>query len=124
MVDQRTGTLRWTYHVPAPPVASDAQRDRLYIVDVGFVRALTLGHGAAVAMSPGAGPLALDSARGLVAYVRQHQVEIASARSLRQVGSLAVVNVTALAFTPDGETLLVGLATGIAWVDLGKCAAR
>jgi hypothetical protein len=123
-LDERSGILHPAYAVPAPPLAADPARDRLYLDDAGAIRALTLSHGVPVAAAPGTGPLTLDLPRGLVAFTRGDGIVLASARTLSPLAHIALRSATALATTPDGSMLLVGRRGSLAWIDLGRCAAR
>jgi hypothetical protein len=123
-LDERSGTLHPAYAVPAPPVAADPMRDRLYLDDAGAIRALTLSHGIPVAAAPGTAPLALDLPRGLVAFTRGAGIVLAAARTLRPLARIALPGATALAATPDGSMLLVGRRGSLAWVNLGACRAQ
>jgi hypothetical protein len=124
VLDERSGILHPAYAVPAPPLAADPARDRLYLDDAGAIRALTLSHGIPVAATPGTGPLTLDLPRGLVAFTRADGIVLASARTLSPLAHIALRGATALAATPDGSMLLVGRRGSLAWIDLGRCAAR
>lgn len=123
LLDVRTGALRGAYAVPAPPDGADVGRDRLYIAGAGTVRALTLDRGRPVAVTQGGAPLALDASRGLIAFASGSGIALASARTLRRLGHLALPGVTALAATTDGRTLLAGFRSGVAWVDIRSCQA-
>jgi hypothetical protein len=122
-LDERSGILHPAYAVPAPPLATDPARDRLYLDDGGAIRALTLSHGIPVAAVPGTGPLALDLLRGLVAFTRGDGIVLASARTLRPLARMTLPGATALAAMPDGSMLLVGRRGSVAWVNLGACRA-
>ena len=122
-LDEGSGILQPAYTVPAPPLAADPARDRLYLDDAGSIRALTLSHGIPVAAAPGTGPLTLDLPRGLVAFTRGHGIVLASARTLSPLAHIALPGATALATTPDGSMLLVGRRGSLAWIDLGRCGA-
>jgi len=124
LLDERRGALHPAYHVAGPPVAADATRDRLYRVDASTVYALDLDNGRTVASVPGTAPLALDPSRGLIAYVGRDGLVLASARTLRTTGRVALNGVTALTFTPDGATLVAGLRAGLAWIDVQGCQAE
>lgn len=123
-LDERSGILHPAYAVPAPPLAADPARDRLYLDDAGAIRALTLSHGLPVAAAPGTGPLTLDLPRGLVAFTRADGIVLASARTLSPLAHIALPGATALATSPDGSMLLVGRRGSLAWIDLGACRAR
>lgn len=123
LIDERTGASRPVYTVPAPALAADPARDRLYVDGAGSIAALTLDRGRPVASVLGQPPLALAPARGLLAVTQGNGVTLASARTLRPLGHLALPGITALAASPDGATLLVGLRGGLARIDFGGCAA-
>jgi hypothetical protein len=123
LFDERSGALRASYAVPVSPAGVDAARDRLYLDDAGTIRALRLRDGAPVASAPGTGPLALSSARGLLAFVRDDAVVLAAAGSLRPLARMSLRGVRALAFTPDGATLLVGQRNSLTRIDVGRCGA-
>ncbi len=123
LFDERAGALRASYAVPVSPAGADAARDRLYLDDAGTIRALRLRDGAPVASAPGTGPLALRSARGLLAFVRDAAVVLAAGGSLRPLARIPLRGVRALAFTPDGATLLVGRRNSLTRIDVGRCGA-
>lgn len=123
LFDERAGALRASYAVPVSPAGADAARDRLYLDDAGTIRTLRLRNGAPVASAPGTGPLALSSARGLLAFAGDDTVVLAAAGSLRPLARIPLRGVRALAFTPDGATLLVGRRNGLTWIDVGRCGA-
>jgi len=121
LFDERSGALRASYAVPVSPVGADAARNRLYLDDAGTIRALSLRDGAPMASAPGTGPLALSSARGLLAFVRDDAVVLAAASSLRPLARMSLRGAHALAFTPDGATLLVGRRNSLTRIDVGRC---
>jgi len=123
LFDERAGALRASYAVPVSPAGADAARDRLYLDDAGTIRTLRLRNGAPVASAPGTGPLALSSARGLLAFAGDDAVVLAAAGSLRPLARIPLRGVRALAFTPDGATLLVGRRNGLTRIDVGRCGA-
>jgi len=123
LFDERSGALRASYAVPVSPAGADAAHDRLYLDDAGTIRALRLRDGAPVASAPGTGPLALRSARGLLAFVRDDAVVLAAGGSLRPLARMSLRGVRALAFTPDGATLLVGRRDSLTRIDVGRCGA-
>jgi len=123
LFDERAGALRASYAVPVSPAGADAARDRLYLDDAGTIRTLRLRNGAPVASAPGTGPLALSSARGLLAFAGDDTVVLAAAGSLRPLARIPLRGVRALAFTPDGATLLVGRRNGLTRIDVGRCGA-
>ncbi len=123
LFDERSGALRASYAVPVSPASADAAHDRLYLDEAGAIRALTLRAGAPVASVPGTGPLALASSRGLLAFVRDDAVVLAAARTLRPLARIPLRDVRALAFTPDGATLLVGRRSSLNRIDVGRCGA-
>jgi len=123
LFDERAGALRASYAVPVSPAGTDAARDRLYLDDAGTIRALRLRDGAPVASAPGTGPLALSSLRGLLAFVRDDAVVLAAASSLRPLARMSLRGARALAFMPDGATLLVGRRNSLTRIDVGRCGA-
>jgi len=123
LFDERSGALRASYAVPVSPADADAAHDRLYLDDAGTIRTLRLRDGAPVAAAPGTGPLALSSARGLLAFVRDDAVVLAAAGSLRPLARMSLRGARALAFTPDGATLLVGRRNSLTRIDIGRCGA-
>ena len=123
LFDARSGALRASYAVPVSPAGTDAARDRLYLDEAGTIHALSLGDGAPVAAVPGTGPLALTSSRGLLAFVRDDAIVLTTAGALRPLARIPLRDVRALAFTPDGATLLVGRRSSLTRIDVGRCGA-
>jgi len=123
LFDERTGALRASYAVPVSPAGADAAHDRLYLDDAGTIRTLRLHDGAPVAAAPGTGPLALSPSRGLLAFVRDDAVVLAAAGSLRPLARMPLRGARALAFTPDGATLLVGRRNSLTQIEVGRCGA-
>jgi hypothetical protein len=128
LLDARSGHPFGTYAVPGPPIALDAEAQRLYVDAGGELRALRLDHGATSGGDTQAAPaastsVAVDSARGVVAFARGHGLVLASSRSLRTLDILPVSAVSALDFTPSGSTLLVARRGDLLKVDLGRCFA-
>jgi len=123
LFDERSGALRASYAVPVSPAGADAAHDRLYLDDAGTIRALRLRDGASGAAAPGAGPFALSSSRGLLAFVRDDAVVLAATDSLRPLARIPLRGARALAFTPDGATLLVGRRNSLTRIDIGRCGA-
>lgn len=122
LVDRAHGTQRRAYSVPSPPVGADARTDRLFLADAGMIRSLNLRGGAAVAATPGATPLAVDAARGVVAYVRANRLVVAGTDRLQSLLVLpfpAHEPPTALAW--QGSRLLVGTASGVRSLLIGAC---
>jgi len=123
LFDERAGALRASYAVPVSPAGADAAHDRLYLDDAGTIRALRLRDGAPVASAPGTGPFALSPSHGLLAFVRDDAVVLASAGSLRPLTRIPLRGASALAFTPDSATLLVGRRASLTPIDVGRCGA-
>ena len=122
LVDRAQGTERRSYGVPSPPVGADARTDRLFLADAGMIRSLSLRGGAAVAATPGATPLAVDAARGVVAYVRADRLVVAGTDRLQSLLVLPFPGhepPTALAW--QGSRLLVGSASGVRSLPIGAC---
>lgn len=124
LLDARTGRVRRAYRVAAPPLALDPLRRRLYSTDGATISALDLDHGSAVAITRGRAPAAVIQARGLLAFARRSGVAVASARTLRVLGGVALSGVTALDGTADGSALLVGRSDGLTRIDLRGCRAQ
>ncbi len=123
LFDERSGTLRASYAVPVSPAGADAARDRLYLDEVGTIRALSLRDGAPVASVPGERPFALASSRGLLAFVRDDAIVLAAAGALRPLARIPLRDARTLAFTPDGATLLVARRSSLTRIDVGRCGA-
>ena len=123
LFDERAGALRASYAVPVSPAGADAARDRLYLDDAGTIRTLRLHDGAPVASAPGTGPLALSSARSVLAFVRDDTVVLAAGGSLRPLARMPLRGARTLAFTPDGATLLVGQSNSLTQIEVGRCGA-
>ncbi len=123
LFDERSGALLASYAVPVSPVGADAARDRVYLDEAGTIRALSLRDGTPIASVPGEEPLALTSSRGLLAFVRDDAVVLTGARALRPLARIPLRGVRALAFTPDGATLLVGQRGSLTQIDVGRCGA-
>lgn len=121
LLNERNGALGHGYPVPAPPLAADPMHNRLYLDGGGVIRALALDSGRPVAALSGTAPLAVIPQRGLVALTQGNGVTLATAITLRPVARLALPGVTALAATPNGALLLLGLRDGVARVALGGC---
>jgi hypothetical protein len=116
-----TGGLRASYPALNPVVAVSPTLQRLYLGTADGVRALDLWRGTAVALQTGSTPIAVDEARHLLAFVRHGGVVIASGRSLHPLRTLSLRGVRSLGVSGDGATLLVGLPSGLARVDLTSC---
>lgn len=131
ILNHRSGasnTMLASYAADGPPAAADPAHDRLIIEGAGSIRALSLRRGTLSATTPGSSPLALDPARGLAAFVLGVRLEIASERTLRPVASVALNGLAggprALAATPDGSSLWVGLPGGLMRLDLRGCSSH
>jgi len=108
LLDTHAGRLRASYALPAAPLAIDPARGLLYLGTGGAIQAWMLASGRPLFSVPGAGPLALDSSSGRVAFTRGTEVVIAAPPTLRTDATLRLPGVTVLAFTSDG-TLLAGV---------------
>jgi hypothetical protein len=124
LLDARSGTLRRVYAVPAPPIALDTEQSRLYVADAGTIHALDLESGTTRASMAGLGPLAVDPARGLVAFRQGSALVLASARTLHLIARMRLQDLTAVAATPDGSAFWLGLDSRLARVQLKACRAR
>jgi hypothetical protein len=123
LLDERTGSLRSSYPVPAPPLALDPSRNRLYLDDAGTIHALSLTDGRPVAVAPGSGPVAVDASHGTVAFRRRGAVVLATARALRPLAIIPLSGPTSLGYDVEGSTLLAGLQEGLAQIDVKGCSA-
>lgn len=123
LLDTRSGALRGSYAVPAPPMAVAMAQDRLYLDLAGTVQARNLRTGQREGAITGSSPLAVNSPRRLVALVEPRGIALANATTLRPVAHVRLGTVTALAFSRDGTTLLIGSPSRVAWLTLGTCRA-
>jgi len=108
LFDTHAGRLGASYALPAAPLAIDAARGLLYLSTDGTIETLALGSGRPLFTVPGAGPLALDSSSGSVAFMRGNEVVIAAPQTLRTEAALWLPGVITLTFMPD-DTLLAGV---------------
>lgn len=124
LFDERSGALRASYSVPVSPAGADPVHDRVYLDDAGTIRVLTLREGTPVAAISGAGPLALEPAHDLLAFMRHGAIVLASARTLRPLARVPMSDALALTFVSDGHALLVGRRTGLVSIGVAECAMR
>jgi len=122
LFDERVGALRASYAVPVSPAGADPVHDRAYLDDAGMIRVLTLREGSPVATIAGTGPLALDPAHNLLAFMRGGAVVLASARTLRPLARVPMSDALSLTFASGGHALLVGRRAGLSSIDVGRCA--
>jgi len=117
-----SGSLVRTYAVTSPPAAASPALNRLYQAGAGTVAAFALASGAPEAKVSGDGPLAVNEAQGLVAFVRAGYLVVARASDLRPLLTIAFPSglvPTALAWQPSA--LVVGNAHEITQVRLDTC---
>ncbi len=109
LFDTHAGALRASYDLPAPPLAIDEARGLLYLdTGAGTIQTRMVATGRLLFTTSGAGPLALDSSSGRVAFTRGNEVLVAAPKTLGTEAILRLPGVTALTFTADG-TLLAGV---------------
>jgi hypothetical protein len=123
LLDERTGSLRSSYPIPAPPLAADRSRSRLYLEDAGVIQARSLVNGRLVAVVPGSGPIAVDAALGTVAFRRRDAIVLATARELRSLAVVRLSGPTAVGYDVNGSMLLAGFREGLAEIDVKGCSA-
>ena len=117
LLDTHAGRLRASYALPAAPLAIDAPRGLLYLSTDDTIQTRALATGRPLFTVPGAGPLALDSSSGRVAFTRGNEVVVADAKTLHTEAVLRLPGITALTVMADG-TLLAGVGDrldAIAW---------
>lgn len=124
ILDERHGAVQGAYTLPAPPLAEDATVNRIFVQVGATLRAFTLDGGRPVAGISATGPVAVDSTRGLIAFVNGGKLVLATTRALVPVGRVAVSGVTALAATLDGAAFIVGRRGGLSQLAFSACAAR
>lgn len=109
------------FSLPTSPSGLDALQDVIYVNYSPDVRAVSLRNGAPLALAAGAAPLAVDPARGILAFLRGRRLAIAAARTLRPLAQLSFPDVTALAFAPNGNTLIAAQPGKVTHLALGSC---
>jgi hypothetical protein len=118
------GGLRASYPALSPVVAASASLHRLYLGATDHVQTVDLRRGTVAAWQTGSTPIAIDETRRLVMFVRHGGVVIASGTNLQPLDTIPLGGARALGVSKDGATLLVGLPSGLARVNLGSCRSQ